>query len=92
MLKITVSLISNGRERDIAVAEIGIARRNVTFDYGVRAVEGANPVSGNPEWRGTGMVEDYDHEQPVWRLVEKAAKWAADEIDRENTPTIENKP
>lgn len=88
MLRIRIEIVDGRGTKTLAVAEIGnVSDRALVNNYKIEALEFANPVAGNEFWRGEGYIDDHARDQPVWRLVEKAAKFAADAIDNRYVPT-----
>ena len=88
MLRIKIEIVGAGGVKTLAAAEIGnVSDLAKVSNYKVRAFEGVNPVAGNAAWIGETHIDDHPRNQSVWRLVEKAAKWAADSIDDRNVPT-----
>ena len=84
MLRIVVEIVPGGvgKPRELAQAVLGnmsdLADRS---DYAVRAREGANILADAPAWDSHGHILSHDRKQTVWRLVEGAAKWAAEQAD-----------
>lgn len=84
MLRIVVEIVPGGvgKPRELAKAVLGnmsdLADRS---DYATRAREGANILAASPSWHSRGHILGHDRHQTVWRLVERAAKWAAEEAD-----------
>lgn len=87
MLRIIVELVPGGvgRPRELARAELGnISGLADRSDYVVIAREGANPVSNMPPWASRGLISGHDRNSTsVWALVEKAARWANVEAEKQ---------
>jgi hypothetical protein len=83
MLRIKIELVTDTKVKTLAVADIGnVSDLASTSTYRVRAIEFDNPVSGDE-----GYIVGHDRSAPVWRLIEKVAKWAADSIDNRYVPS-----
>lgn len=84
MLRIVVQIVPGGvgKPRELAQAVLGnmsdLADRS---DYAIRAREGANNLADALAWDSHGHILGYARKQTVWRLVEGAAKWAAEQAD-----------
>ena len=88
MLRIKIELVTDTKVKTLAVADIGnVSDLASTSTYRVRAIEFDNPVSGEDFWRDEGYIVGHDRSAPVWRLIEKVAKWAADSIDNRYVPS-----
>lgn len=85
MLRIVIEIVPGGigKPREVAQALLGnlsdFADRS---DYAIRAREGANVLADAPAWDARGHILGHNRNQTVWRLVERAAKWAAEEADK----------
>ena len=85
MIRIIIEIIPGGvgKARELAQAVLGnvsdLADRS---DYAIRAREGANRLTGAPAWDSRGNILGHNRNQTVWRLIERAAKWAGDEADK----------
>lgn len=86
MLRIRVELVPGGREHlkhEVARAELGnLSHLAARSDYSISASEGPNPTACTEAWASRGNILGHDREQTVWRLVEKAAAWAANESEK----------
>jgi hypothetical protein len=78
MLTITVELVPGGfapMRRKIASMRISnLSDLGDCSDYRVVAMEGANPLTGDPPRMATYTVSNHERRQPVWALIEKAAR------------------
>ena len=87
MLRIRVELVPAGdesRKRELACAILGnVTNLDPVSDYQIRAREGDNPVAGTKEWDSRGMIAGHDRRSTVWALVERAARWAAAEAEKQ---------
>jgi hypothetical protein len=89
-LRIKIEIVGAGRLKTLAAAEIcNVSDLAKVSNYKVRAFEDVNPVAGNAAWIGDTYIDGHARDQSVWRLVEKAAKWAADQIDTRYMPKVE---
>jgi hypothetical protein len=86
MLRILVQLVPGGDEgrlRELARAELanisGLAR---VSDYAISASEGTNRLATTPAWSRRGLIARHDRRQSVWRLVARAAEWAATQAEQ----------
>ncbi len=81
MLRILVELVPGGneaRKREIARATLAnISALDDVSDYRIDAWEHANPIAGTDAWDADGVIYGHDRRQSVWRLVARAAVWAA---------------
>ena len=86
MLHITVELRPDGIRdlaRTVATAEVtNVSDVAHLDDYQVHATEGANPLTGTPEWEAAGRILDHDRHSSVWSLVARVADWAAEQAKR----------
>lgn len=86
MLRISVQLVPNGDEGrtcELARADVGnISSLADVSDYLIYAYEGSNHLAGAAPWIEHGVIEGHDRRQSVWRLVERAARWAAEQSER----------
>lgn len=85
MLRIIVQVVPGGfgKPQEVARAQLGnISALADLPDYRVAVREGANPLAGRPAWEAQGQICGHDRNQTVWRLVEPAAKFAADEAEK----------
>jgi len=82
MLRVTIELVPGGftpLRRTIASMTVGnVSDLADISDYRVDAMEGANPLTGEPPRSTTCTIVDHDRRQSVWALLAKAA----DEITR----------
>ena len=86
MLRITIDIISRGRRRTLAYADISnMSNLADVSDYAVEVKTAfrAEPT-WHPEWESRGMISGFDRRQSVWALVEKAAAWAAKEAEKQS--------
>ena len=89
MLRIRIEVVSNGKVRTIAAAELSNLTDSDVTNYSIRALEHANPQTGSKMWAETGFIDGHDRvSNPGWRLVERAAKFCADAIDNRYRPTM----
>lgn len=76
MLTVTVDLIPGGRSAlRRTIATMRIANESYLADlsdYSVEAVEGPNPLTGEPARHRACMVLAHDRRQSVWILLGKA--------------------
>jgi hypothetical protein len=80
MLRIVVELVPGGNEpqkREIARATLSNITLSDVSDYLIDVRERANPVAGTDAWNARGTIHGHDRRQSVWRLVARAAVWAA---------------
>jgi hypothetical protein len=85
MLRIRIEIVPFGDEnrvRELARAELGNITAGDLSDYRITAREGVNPVAGRGHWESCGLIAKHDRRQTVWRLVERAAAWAAGEAEK----------
>lgn len=82
MLRIIVELVPGGNEAkkfELAQAIIGnITDLSDVSNYRICVREGANRIAGTDAWEAEGVIYGHDRRQSVWRLVARAAVWAAD--------------
>lgn len=87
MLRIRIELVPGGvgRTHELARAELGnLSHLADRSDYGIFAREGENTVSGTPPWESRGLISGHDRNSTsVWALVEKAARWANVEAEKQ---------
>lgn len=78
MLRITIDLVPAGFEplrRTIATMHVSNASDLADIsDYAVEAMEGRNPLTGDPPRNSGCMVLAHDRKQSVWALLEKACR------------------
>jgi hypothetical protein len=77
MLDIIVDLVPGGfeplRRRIASMTIANITDLADRSDYAVKAVEGANPLTGQPTSSRNAIINDHSRSQSVWTLVAKAA-------------------
>jgi hypothetical protein len=77
MLKVIIEIMPGGHRelrRTIASMSIGnLSNLADVSDYGIDAVEAANPLTGTPSRSTSCKVLSHDRRQSVWTLVAKAA-------------------
>jgi hypothetical protein len=82
MLRVTIEMVPGGfapLRRTIASMTVGnVSDLADISDYRVDAMEGANPLTGDPSRSATCTIVGHDRRQSVWALLAKAA----DEITR----------
>jgi hypothetical protein len=85
MLRISVQLVPGGDERrvrELARADLAnVSLLDDVSDYRIAACEGFNPLSDHLPWIQVGAARRHFRRQSVWRLVERAAAWAAERAD-----------
>lgn len=78
MLKITIDLVPGGFEplcRTIASMCVSNASNLADVsDYRVEAMEGRNPLTGDPPRNADCMVLAHDRNQCVWALLQKTCR------------------
>jgi hypothetical protein len=83
MIRVIVQLVPGGDER--RTRELGRAElrklsppgTSIFSSYSIGASEGPNPLAGTDPWEFRGTIENHDRRESVWKLVERAAAWAA---------------
>jgi hypothetical protein len=66
------------RTRELGRAELGnLSAAGPSIFYWIAACEGSNPLAGTGPWECRGTIENHDRRESVWKLVERAAAWAA---------------
>ncbi|MDB5582680.1 MAG: hypothetical protein JWR80_7856 [Bradyrhizobium sp.] len=88
MLRILVQLVPGGDEdlvREVARAELAnISDLARISDYAIIATEGVNRLAALPAWSKRGLITKHDRRQSVWKLVERAAEWAARQAEEDS--------
>jgi hypothetical protein len=82
MIQIIVRIVpgsDKGKAFEQAVAEVAHLGGG---DYAVSIGESQNPVTGALDWSTKGHVLAHDRRASVWSLVEKVARFAAQEADK----------
>jgi hypothetical protein len=78
MLQITIELVPSGfapMRRTIASLRISnMSDLADSSDYRIEAMEGANPLTGDPPRKAECMVLAHDRRQSVWALLAKASQ------------------
>jgi len=86
MLRITVELVSGGREhakRVLAKAEVSnMSDLGDVADYTVEVETAARMEPWQPEWERRGVVHGHNRSSSVWSLVAKVAAWATKESEK----------
>jgi hypothetical protein len=89
MLRLTVEIWPRGNRllaRTLASANIGnISGLADMSDYVIEVSEGDNPLAGTPAWSVQGHIFRHNRNASVWKLVAKAATWAANETSKKHT-------
>jgi hypothetical protein len=87
MLRILVQLVPGGDEellREIARAELAnISELARISNYAIVANEGVNRLAAMPAWSRRGLIVGHDRRQSAWKLVERAAGWAARQAEED---------
>jgi hypothetical protein len=85
-LRLLVQIVSHGgdtRVRELARAGLAdLSTLDDIGDDGIVASEERNQLTGRPEWERRGMIGAHRRRQTVWRLFERAARWAAEQTER----------
>ena len=83
-IKITVDLLEAYLPRELAaVTLIHIDTSSDSApDFAILATETDNPLTGTPAWEKQGLLTQQGRQRSVWRLVEAAARWAAEEAEK----------
>jgi len=78
MLRVTIDLVPGGfspLRRTIATLRISNASDLADIsNYVIEAMEGANPLTGDPPRNAQCMVFGHDRKQSVWKLLERACE------------------
>jgi len=89
MIHVKVDIWPGGNRtlaRAIAVATIvNVSDLADVSDYALSAAEGYNPLTGAPAWSRRGQIHRHDRRSSVWSLVAKAAAWASESANSEDT-------
>lgn len=87
MIRVLVQMVPGGderRTRELGRAELGnlsAAGPSIFSSYSIVAHEGSNPLAGTGPWECRGTIENHDRRESVWKLVERAAAWAARQVE-----------
>ena len=65
----------------MAHAELTPLGEGFVRDWTIAAAEIANETTGAPAWERRGLLARVERAGTFWRLVERAAKWAAEQAE-----------